>query len=109
MDARPVLAAGLAVLAVIPAATAEARTRLRAFANCDQLVAYARTQARRGPGKLTFAYPPSSAPPVTAMPGVASSPAATSTAASSPTASVPEDTSGTNVQEAGIDEPDIVK
>jgi len=39
MDARPLLAAGLAALALLPAADAAAKPRLRAFSNCDQLVA----------------------------------------------------------------------
>lgn len=111
MDARPLLAAGLAALALIPTASAEARTRLRTFANCDQLVSYARSQAPKAPGQLTFEYPqPTSTAPVPG--GVVSSPMGTSSAsspASAPTAAAPEDTSGTNVQEVGIDEPDMVK
>src|SRR3954447_5005390 len=108
MHARSLLAAGLIAAAALPAQDAGARTRLRAFSNCDQLVSYARARAAKAPSFVSIARPVSQRPendttgrPVP-MPAVANSPATTG---------APEepDFSGTNVQEAGIDEPDLVK
>src|SRR3954447_13374280 len=108
MHARSLLAAGLIAAAALPAQDAGARTRLRAFGNCDQLVSYARARASRAPSFVSIARPVSQRPETDTtgrpmpMPTVASSPATTA---------APEepDFSGTNVQEAGIDEPDLVK
>ena len=105
MRRAAVLAIGVAILAASSAGAAsrspESRAvRLRSFGTCAQFLAYARSHAKglvgpnglRGyPGPLT-AVPPEAAAPVQAdggVPGV--------------------DFSTTNVQEAGVDEPDIVK
>ncbi len=105
MRRAAVLAIGVAILAASSASaaprSAEARAvRLRSFGTCSQFLGYARSHAKglvgpnglRGyPGPLT-AVPPEAAAPVQAdsgVPGV--------------------DFSTTNVQETGVDEPDIVK
>jgi uncharacterized secreted protein with C-terminal beta-propeller domain len=112
------IAIGLAVLSVaLSAADAEAATkpRLKAFASCKDLVSYARAGALRtqgGVGVLGRAV----APP----PQVISTPPLlppSSDRGLAPTAAMPvsaeggaaPDFSGTNVQEAGVDEPDTVK
>src|SRR3954447_14435041 len=99
MDPRPLLAAGLAAAVLLPAQDAEAKSRLRAFANCDQLVSYARARAATAPNLVSAGRPVTARPPGGAEP--VSAPAA---------ANAPEpDFSTTNVQEQGIDEPDVVK
>jgi uncharacterized secreted protein with C-terminal beta-propeller domain len=82
-----------------------AKARLASFGSCGQLLDYAKGQASRfvgpyglggmGPGVVETAMPPS-----------ASVPSATARAAT-PVKGV--DYSGTNVQEEGVDEPDLVK
>src|SRR3954447_25528127 len=99
MGRRSLLVAGLAALAAFPAADASARTGLRAFANCDQLVAYARARAATAPGLVQAGRPGSPQPVAPAAP-TAASPTSAGTQVAEP------DFSGTNVQEAGIDGPD---
>jgi len=116
------LAGVLAVPAASPAATKRApKAALPAFPSCTSLVSYARRNARRTGGRTGV---PTRAgllvPQVLSSPG----PVATDTAGTggplppppaAPTASATEGAkadpsfSSTNVQEAGIDEPDIVK
>src|SRR3954464_10420809 len=103
MDPRPLLAAGLAAAVLLPAQDAEAKSRLRAFANCDQLVSYARARAATAPSLVNAGRPVSARPPSGAEP--VSAPAA----ADAPAPATEPDFSTTNVQEQGIDEPDVVK
>jgi hypothetical protein len=96
--AAPVLEAG---------AANRTKVRLAAFRSCAALVQYAQRFAARGDD-------PSAMPPRTAIPFPATGgPERTGTGDPAPApASAPgasEDTSPTNVQEAGVDEPDIVK
>src|SRR4051812_11806652 len=101
MDARPLLAAGLAAAVLLPAQDAGAKSRLGAFANCDQLVSYARARAATAPNLVNAGRP------VTARPTGGAEPVSAPAAANAP---APEpDFSTTNVQEQGIDEPDVVK
>ena len=131
MKKKGILALTLAALVVAPApsaavppadtpkATAKSTTkakrkagrgtaRLKAFRSCAGLVRYGRRYARRGAGSgppqvgVPVAQPLPPTPPV--PPGALAAPVA----APAPRA---EDTgtSPTNVQEAGVDEPDIVK
>jgi len=99
------LAAALAMLPAGAGATTK-RHRLHAFASCSSFVHYARSHAR---GELATRGIPMAAPlPVRTPPtqnGI-SAPQAES-APSAPVAG--QDFSGTNVQEAGVDEPDEVK
>jgi Beta propeller domain len=82
------------------------KVRLKSFGSCHALVRYGRTHVGRGPG----AAPPPPAPPVpmplrrTPVPGAPGAEVV-------PLAPAPvqEDASGTNVQEVGVDEPDVVK
>ncbi len=97
-----------------PAVGQSRKPRLTAFASCDALVSYARRNARRTQGRTgvpTRAVTP--LPQVLVAPSVGGqedvalgAPAAPSGRA--PAADAPA-FSGTNVQEAGVDEPDIVK
>src|SRR3954464_12351561 len=103
MHARPLLAAGVAAILLFPAQDAGAKSRLRAFANCDQLVTYARARAAVAPNLVGVARPVPAGRPSDGAP-TAASPTAT---ASQPEAE--PDFSTTNVQEKGIDEPDVVK
>jgi uncharacterized secreted protein with C-terminal beta-propeller domain len=116
------LAALLAVLLANPAAAPAATKRLvkpsalPAFPSCASLLGYARRNARRTGGRTgvptragvvvpqVLATPPPAG--AEALPTVAAAPAPA--AADSKSAAAP-DFSQTNVQEAGVDEPDIVK
>ena len=74
------------------------KVRLKPFGSCAALVRYGRANVRRGPG----AMPPPPSPPVfmplrRVNPGAEVAPVAD------------QDSSGTNVQEVGVDEADIVK
>src|SRR5919197_6214088 len=97
----------LAVLVLVLSAVADAPAapRLKRFSSCADLLSYARREARRtggGVGVLPRALPP----------GVETigAPQRTSGEAPAPTAApATPDFSGTNVQEAGVDEPDVVK
>jgi hypothetical protein len=110
------LAAALAALVAAPgpataggADAAKARTRagkvrLKAFRSCTGLVRYGRRYASRGPG----AEPPRRGTPVQPTPPAEGAPGEGSQPGTlAPTTG--EDTSPTNVQEVGVDEPDIVK
>jgi hypothetical protein len=107
--AIPVLAAAMA----LPAAAADgaSKARPKAFASCAALGDYARKQALRivEPGGLPFRF----AFDVAAPPPPRSVPDNGSEAPTAPEPQVPAgegtDHSGTNVQEEGVDEPDIVK
>jgi len=126
---RTALAAMLALIAALAPATADGAPRrkaprLQAFPSCPALVDYARTNAERfggGTGLPARALPPlpqvltapppraSAGPAVVPPQGAAPTPAAP---AASPAATAGREAapfSGTNVQEAGVDEPDIIK
>ena len=107
--AIPVLAAAV----VLPAAAADgaSKARPKAFASCAAVGDYARKQALRivEPSGLPFRFAfdvatPGPTPPPRGVPD---------NGAESPTAPEPQgegiDYSGTNVQEEGVDEPDMVK
>src|SRR5688572_9573337 len=115
---RIVLAVGvLAALGAVPAAGGvdashaqkrlkAGKVRLKSFGSCAALVRYGRANVRRGPGAL----PPTPSPPVL-MPLRRVNPGA-ETLTDAPGAAPPaaeDGTSGTNVQEAGVDEPGVVK
>ncbi len=97
-------------------ATAAARTtgRLAAFRSCPAFLAYAK--ARAAPYVTPFGLGQTTGLPGRVVPGVASAAsgkaAAAGAAATQASSAAPEqgvDYSGTNVQEQGVDEPDIVK
>ncbi|HEX8104379.1 MAG TPA: beta-propeller domain-containing protein [Solirubrobacteraceae bacterium] len=128
MDARSRAGLALALLAAVlvalapPAGAAAKRKsphRLKAFASCGSIVKYARRNTRRLDGGRGI---PSRTQPLTG--DVLPSPIFTGmrgkpTPAAAPQAAAPEgdaaagagggEFSGTNVQEAGVDEPDVVK
>ena len=83
------------------------KVRLKSFGSCDALVRYGRAHVRRGPG----AAPPPPAPPVVMPPRPVPAPGAEAVPPRAPALGAPveEDASGTNVQEAGVDEADLVK
>ena len=100
-----------ATLAAVPGAEARPRA-LRAFGSCTALLDYARTHAARAvgtgwvPSPMTLEGPR----PISVSGKGTSTPqqsAAEGDSAAGPTAGT--DYSGTNVQEAGVDEPDVVK
>ena len=110
-------------LVAADAASAAPRARLKAFSSCKDLVGYARDGALRtrgGVGVVGRAVPPTainiSTPPVTPLPptmdtsaGAPPAPAPVSTRGGTEVGgSIPE-FSGTNTQEADVDEPDVVK
>jgi len=107
MRRQTALLLGLALVAVAatgatvggPSAPQAGAARLRSFDTCQDFLRYARSHGRAlvGPGGLR-GYPG----PLTALPA----PAAESAAADGISG---VDFSATNVQEAGVDEPDIVK
>ena len=98
------LVVGSAVLASLPATAAAKPSRLRAFASCAQLVDYAQRNLARTHGVAQQVVPGIAEPTI---------PLATATPPSAPEASAGKDAtssySTTNVQEAGVDEPDTVK
>lgn len=88
------------------------QVRLKAFGSCKGLVRYGRRHARQGPGaegppEPGLPMPLIGAPPPMVEPdiGVPQAPAPIRREAAE---TVPDD-SGTNVQEAGVDEPDLAK
>jgi uncharacterized secreted protein with C-terminal beta-propeller domain len=86
--------------------TSVSHVRLRAFASCPQLVAYARRGLRISHGRSEpLVAPTAGTPPAGVTPGA---PTATGAPTSSGTTSTPS-YSTTNNQEAGVDEPDSVK
>jgi uncharacterized secreted protein with C-terminal beta-propeller domain len=115
MFARALAVAALSAALLVPAAQAATPTRLKAFSSCQSIIKYGNRYASR-------AGVPMRATPVTPMPMFVSSPQQEGTAGGSPQpAAAPAaptsdaksgagtDFSGTNVQEEGVDEPDIVK
>jgi len=117
------LAAGTLILALVGADAASAATkqrpRLKAFASCTQLVDYARAGAERADGGVgvTPRVAPQPTDAVTTPP-IMPPPSPTRTddvATAAPVSGGTEiggkvpDFSGTNVQEIGVDEPDILK
>jgi hypothetical protein len=80
------------------------KVRLKSFGSCAALVRYGRAGVRRGPGAL----PPPPSPPVF-MPLRRVNPEALTEAPGAAPPAAEDGTSGTNVQEAGVDEPDVVK
>jgi uncharacterized secreted protein with C-terminal beta-propeller domain len=99
--ALAVLALGASAVAASATSAGAAPNRLRAFDNCAAFLAYAQKQALPlvGPYGLGGAAIAVGAPPPSAARGaVAGSPMQSRV-----------DFSGTNVQEAGVDEPDLVK
>jgi uncharacterized secreted protein with C-terminal beta-propeller domain len=100
----------IAFVAVLPAATAAApkKHRLRAFASCSRFVHYARSHALAELSTRGIPVPPPLAvrAPATMPNDGTRAPQAVS-APSTPAAG--QDFSGTNDQEAGVDEPDAVK
>src|SRR4051794_12456497 len=120
MRARTLTAAVLLLgLAAMPAGAASKRA-LRAFSSCPQLLSYARAHGKAavGTGWVPTPFSAQSAPPsrVPKSSGDAKTPQPT-TAEGAPQASgdaaggagTGADFSTTNVQEQGVDEPDIVK
>jgi Beta propeller domain len=119
MARRAALIAALALLAAVPGASMAAEAgsasrksriaksvRLKAFGSCGALVRYGRRHARGGVG----AAPPISLP--TPLLGPQPRPPVVPLAPDGRSAPGAEDApgdSGTNVQEAGVDEPDLVK
>src|SRR4051794_40899763 len=109
--------AWLAVLVLaVSAADAQGapKARLKAFRSCADLVSFARHEARRtsgGVGVVGRALPPSadaiSSPPI--VPPGTPVPVDAPGAAPQDAAGGEGGFSGTNVQEAGVDEPDVVK
>jgi len=100
------VAALAALVALTVAAPAEAKSggRLVAFRSCSELVGYARANAARFVGPYGLGNPGVLR---TAVPGVATADSAAGKAAAAPQEGV--DYSGTNVQEVGVDEPDVLK
>src|ERR1700730_12899403 len=112
---RVLLAVTLALLgAAVAGATAGASTdakagRLVAFRSCPDLLGYAKAQATRFVGPYGFGRPMVIGIASRGVLPAAASVAGASAASSSPSPQQGVDYSGTNVQEVGVDEPDIVK
>jgi hypothetical protein len=82
------------------------KVRLKSFGSCAALVRYGRSYVERGPG----AMPPPPSPPILMPLRRGPAPGAEVLTPAPGAAPVQEDAaSGTNVQEAGVDEPDVVK
>ncbi|MBA3407684.1 MAG: beta-propeller domain-containing protein, partial [Solirubrobacterales bacterium] len=99
MGLRLLAAATLLVLAVTVAPAAgkpSAAKRLKRFSSCEALVGYAARHVPRAPVRREL-------PPFTG------GPEPSLTAPAEGDAGAGDDSSETNVQEAGVDEPDIVK
>jgi Beta propeller domain len=116
---RIVLAAAvLAALGAAPAAVGvegshaqkrleAGKVRLKSFGSCAALVRYGRAHVGRGPGA---APPPPTPPAVMPLPRTPTpAPGAEVVPLAPGVAPLQQDASGTNVQEAGVDEPDVVK
>ncbi|HZO98558.1 MAG TPA: beta-propeller domain-containing protein [Gaiellaceae bacterium] len=102
---RILLPLALAALAVAAPASAARSGRLVAFRSCPDLLGYAKAQAGRFVGPYGLGAP--LAVDKLAVPGAARATAPAASADSAPQEGV--DYSGTNVQETGVDEPDLVK
>jgi uncharacterized secreted protein with C-terminal beta-propeller domain len=87
----------LAVTAAPAAAKPRAAKRLKAFGSCQALIGYAGRHVPPAPVRRDL--PPSTGPVVPEQDGTAPAPVSTGG----------DDSSQTNVQEAGVDEPDTVK
>jgi hypothetical protein len=98
---RVLLVVTAAALVAVPTSGA-AKPRLRAFHSCAALGSYVTAHART-------AVPPSGGGTVEPMPAAPQSTGEGSPKQDGTTQPAPTDTSGTNVQEPGIDEPDVVK
>ena len=120
MARRALVVVALAVFATLPAASVAAdgggsasksriakKLRLRSFGSCGALVRYGRRHVRLGVGTA----PPISFPTPLAgpLPRGAPVPPFAPGAEAAPGAGDLSGDSGTNVQEAGVDEPDLVK
>jgi uncharacterized secreted protein with C-terminal beta-propeller domain len=100
------VAAGLVATASSTTSANAKAGRLVAFSSCGQLLGYAKSQAGRFVGPWGLAG--RNAVVLEAMPAPATA-AAAGAARDSATPEKGVDYSGTNVQEAGVDEPDLVK
>jgi len=105
---------GLLAAAVEPAQAASKRSAkptLKRFASCTSLVRYARHNARRTGGRTGVPTRVAAAEPlVLGSPGPATAePMAALSAQAARGGADEPDFSGTNIQEVGVDEPDIVK
>jgi uncharacterized secreted protein with C-terminal beta-propeller domain len=100
-------------LALVPAAEGAKRAkspRLKAFKSCAGLISYARRHVPAPPPRVRPAPPFRPAPmPVSGGGEAGGSPPPPAAAPAPDSEAVGEDTSSTNIQEAGVDEPDIVK
>ncbi|HEU4658100.1 MAG TPA: beta-propeller domain-containing protein [Capillimicrobium sp.] len=93
------LAAVVAGVAALPAQGAPAR--LRSFDSCPELVRYAQAHVERIQGPVVDRPMP--------MPATTAPTPDAGVKETAPAAPAADDTSATNVQEAGVDEPDVVK
>jgi Beta propeller domain len=86
--------------------------RLKAFGSCKGIMRYGRRHARQGPGEAPSPIAdlpiPLTGEPIP-VPPVAPSPMPIRRDAAAPESQAGSGDSGTNVQEAGVDEPDVVK
>ena len=92
-------AAGVTTAGSARSGTRASKTRLTAFGSCGQLLGYAKAQTKRFVGPYGFGG--------LVRIGVAETAARRGARAATPVQGV--DFSGTNVQEEGVDEPDLVK
>ena len=108
------MSAGPAAAATAKAAAAPAKAKLVRFPSCERFLRYSRRQAR----KLVEPYGLAGYPSVTIEPGRTALPPGAEAAPAAPAPAAARDAgaqggapnfSGTNLQEAGVDEPDIVK
>jgi uncharacterized secreted protein with C-terminal beta-propeller domain len=98
------------LLAAAPAAQAAQRPRLVAFSSCRALVGYAHANAARAGGVGVPVRVGGGVPTTDVVMGPTTKGDVQEHASvSAPTAAAPGEFSTTNVQEAGIDEPDVVK
>ncbi len=105
-----IVAATLVLACSAADAQAAPKPRLKAFASCRQLVNFARDGAQRTAGGVGVVGRAPAGPidAVTTPPAPTKAPTNAPAAAPAPTSATP-DFSGTNVQELGVDEPDVVK
>jgi hypothetical protein len=100
-----VLAASVAAIPA-PAGAVKSKHRLRTFASCSRFVHYARGHALN---ELKTRGVPSGAPLPVRTPSPVTNNGTAMPEATAPTSGAGQDFSTTNVQEAGVDEPDEVK
>lgn len=110
------IAVALVVVAAAPAAAAKAPPRLPAFSSCTELVSFARRHLNRpavppqvGPGSIAGLGARAPMPEPAPVADGGPTPIASAGLAQSAAPVAGDDFSPTNVQEAGIDEPDLVK